>query len=129
MRASAALAVATEAHGSERARMIRAAERDARRLAGMGDSLSASFAHLVRGGAQALRGDADTAARELGAAAQGFQEASMALHGAAATWHLGRLRGGEEGRALTASAESWMGVQGIASAARMAGMLAPGFRR
>jgi hypothetical protein len=53
----------------------------------------------------------------------------MALYAAAARWHEGRLRGGDEGRSLTKTAETWMAGQGIAGCARMAGMLAPGFPR
>jgi ribosomal protein L4 len=66
---------------------------------------------------------------ELDAAAKGFEEQSMALLATVSRWHLGRARGGDEGRALVASAESWMTAQGVANAARMAGALAPGFRR
>ena len=65
----------------------------------------------------------------LDAASQGFDEVDMALHAACARWHQGTLRGGDEGGALVASAESWMTAQGIASPSQMSEMMAPGFRR
>jgi hypothetical protein len=42
---------------------------------------------------------------------------------------MGRLVGGDAGRQLVASGEAFMTSQGVASPARMAAMLAPGFPR
>jgi hypothetical protein len=53
----------------------------------------------------------------------------MSLHAASANWQLGTIRGGAEGGALVASAETWMAAQGIASPPLMSEMIAPGFRR
>jgi tRNA A-37 threonylcarbamoyl transferase component Bud32 len=129
LRGSAALSVARDASGSERSRMILAAERDARKLAGMRWTVSTPFAQVIRAGALALRGDADRASVMLDAASRGFDELGMSLHAASAKWHFGKMRGGTEGRALVASAESWMASQAIVSPAQMAAMIAPGFGR
>jgi serine/threonine protein kinase len=129
LRASAALGAAAAEQGSERARLIRAAERDARRLTRMDWTIAAPFAHLVHAGVSALRGDADRAATELGEAARGFGQSRMGLHLAAARWHLGKLIAGDAGTRLVVQAERWMASQRIVSPARMAGMLAPGLHR
>jgi hypothetical protein len=127
LRASTALAVGEAADGEERAAMIAFAERDARRLEAVKWSVGDPLAHVVRAGAAALRKDDAQAISELETAARGFDEVSMGLHAASARWHLGQARGGDAGRALAASAEEWMTEQGVASAARMAATIAPGF--
>ena len=129
MRASAALAAAIEEKGAERERMVRVAEGDARRIDGMRWALGAPFVRLIHAGVAAVARDDVRAATELEEAAKGFDEVSMSLHAVSCRWHLGRARGGDEGRALVASAETWMTAQGIASTARVAGVIAPGFRR
>jgi len=129
LRASAALSVARDATGSRREEMIRAAERDARRLARMKWTVSTPFDQVIRAGALFLRGDADHASVMLDAASRGFEELAMSLHAASANWQLGTIRGGAEGGALVASAETWMAAQGIASPPLMSEMIAPGFRR
>jgi hypothetical protein len=109
--------------------MIRAALADARRIAGMRWSLGAPFVRLILASTASLQKEDARAVSELDAAAKGFDEVSMGLHAAISRWHLGRARGGDEGRALVTRAEEWMTSQGIASAPRIAGTLAPGFRR
>ena len=90
-------------------------------------SLATSFAHSVRAGAAALRNDDVRASKELEAGARGYDAHAMSLHAMSATWHLGRLRGGDEGRELVTRAEAWMTEHGVANVASMARMLAPGF--
>ena len=129
LRGSAALSVARDSSGSEREDMIRAAERDARKLTRMRWPVSTPFAQALRAGSLALRGDAERASVMLDASSRGFEELGMALHAASTKWHLGKVRGGTDGRALVASAESWMTSQAVASPAQMAEMIAPGFVR
>jgi tetratricopeptide (TPR) repeat protein len=129
LRATAALAAAREAAGSERARLVRVAEGDAARLLSMNWPFAAVLGRIVRAGAWSVRGDDAGAARELEAASGEARALSMGLHGAAARWHLGRLRAGDEGKALVGAAESWMVAQGIADPGAVAGMLAGGFAR
>jgi hypothetical protein len=125
LRASAALAVAAEEKGTERARLIRAAESDARALERTDWSLGTALALSVRAGAAALRGDSERAASYLLTGSRACAEASMDLHAAAARWQLGRLLGGEQGRALIGEAEGWMGGHGIADCAAMAQVFVP----
>ncbi len=129
MRASASLAVAALERGSARRQMIRAAERDARRIGAMRWSLGAPCVRVIQAGIAALGGDEARLSSELDAAAQGFDAVSMSLHANVARWHLGRARGGDAGRALVAAAEAWMVAQGIANVHRLAAVIAPGFRR
>jgi len=129
LRGSTALSVARDTTGSERESMIRAAERDATKLMRMRWPVSTPFAQVLRAGGLALRGDAERAAVLLDAASRGFEELGMALHVASTKWHLGKIRAGAEGRALVASAESWMTSQAVASPQQIAAMIAPGFGR
>jgi ATP/maltotriose-dependent transcriptional regulator MalT len=129
MRASAALAAAAEESGTERGRMIRVAQGDARRIAGMRWTLGAPFVRMINGAVAAFAQDDARVVQELEAAVKGFDEVSMSLHATSCRWHLGRAKGGDEGRALVTTAETWMTAQGVASASRMAATMAPGFRR
>jgi len=129
LRASTALSVARDARGGERTQAIRAAERDARTLARMNWTVATPFAQSVRAGALALRGNEERACVLLDAASRGFDELGMALHAACNKWQHGTLNGGDLGRHGVATAETWMAEQAIAEPARMAEMIAPGFRR
>ncbi len=129
LRASAAVAAAAAATGDDRKRLTRVALRDARRIEGMRWTLGEPHVRLISAGVAALRQDEALAVAELVSAIRGFDEVSMALHAAAGRWHLGRLRGGEEGLALVAAAETWMNEQNVADCGSMAAMIAPGFRR
>src|SRR5262249_49791361 len=75
---------------------------------------------------RAAAGETGPAARPLRRAAEGLASADMALYGAAARYRLGRLLGGDEGRALTDGADAWMRAEGIVRPDRMVDMLAPG---
>jgi ATP/maltotriose-dependent transcriptional regulator MalT len=129
MRASSALAVATDENGTERQKMVRVALSDARRIAAMRWALGAPFVRLIQASVAALGRDDARAIQELEAAAKGFDEVAMSLHANVSRWHLGRARGGDEGRALVTSAEAWLTEQGVASPSRIAATIAPGFRR
>ena len=129
LRASTALAVARDARGGERTEAIRAAERDARTLARMNWTLATPFAQSVRAGVLALRDREDRACVLLDAASRGFDGLGMALHAACNKWQHGTVSGGDLGRQGVVTAEAWMAEQGIDEPARMAEMIAPGFRR
>jgi eukaryotic-like serine/threonine-protein kinase len=129
MRASAALALAAVESGTERERLVRVARGDAQRIAGMRWDLGAPFVSLIQAGVAALARDDRRCVAELEGAAAGFDEASMSLHAAVSRWHLGRARGGDEGRALVTSAETWMAAQGVADSRSMATTMAPGITR
>jgi hypothetical protein len=129
LRASAAIAAAMENDGSDRGALLRAAERDAARIESMRWRVAPPLAAAIRAGASMARGDAKTADSELAVAVRAFDDVAMQLHAAAARWQLGKLRGGDEGKALVEAAETWMASQGVAAPAPMSAMLVPGFRR
>lgn len=126
LRARSALASAVAA-GSTRQARLRSAERDARRILRERLPWSDPLGHLVLAATSALRGEVDAAAELLDRAAAGFASAGMAGYAAAAHRRRGVLIGGDEGGAIVASADAWMGSQGVVSLERLTAMLAPGF--
>jgi hypothetical protein len=112
---------------SRRARLLRSAARDARRIERRRMPWSDPLAKLIRAGLADLRGDRDDAVSLLAAAEREHLAADQELYAAAARRQRGRLLGGEEGQALVASADAWMADQDIRNPARIAAMLAPGF--
>jgi hypothetical protein len=124
-RARSALALAASAPNATP--HLATAARDARQLERESVPWAAAFARLIRAGAAACRGDAASAAAGLAQAAVALDALDMALYAAAARRRLGRLHGGDEGRALVASADAWMASQHIANPARMTALLVPGF--
>jgi hypothetical protein len=129
LRACTRLALGTREKGTTRVKLIRAAERDARTLRRMRWDVASAFAHLIHAGVAALRGDRDRAATSLALARDGCAALDMRLHAASAGWHLGRLRGGDEGRVLVTTAEAWLAAHGVADCGSMTAMIAPGFER
>jgi serine/threonine protein kinase len=85
-----------------------------------------ALAALVRASIASFRGNQEEAARRLGFAASHFAMADMALYAAVSRLRLGSVLGGEKGRALADSADSWMRGQKIKNPAGFAAMLAPG---
>jgi hypothetical protein len=113
---------------SHREPLLRAAERSARRLQGVGMGSSGALAKLVRAGVRSTRQDVAGAASLLAEAVNEFDGLGMGLFAAAARRRRGALLGGDEGRRLIADADSWMAGQQIRNPARMTAMLVPGFR-
>jgi hypothetical protein len=120
-------AVAAAAASREPGPLLRTAEAMARRLDGQRVNWSRVFAKAVRAGSASVRKDAETAARRLGEAAAMAEGEGLRLIAACARRHLGRLRGGDEGRALVEQADAWMDGQAIRNPARMAQAMIPGF--
>ena len=124
LRARAALACAVQ--GNDPARSLASALRDAaaieKRRAPWGDAL----ALLVRGTVSAMRGQRRAALEQLAQSQRGLEGVEMAAYAAAALRRRGELLGGEEGRAIVASADQFFTGQGIADPERMTAMLAPG---
>jgi serine/threonine protein kinase len=108
--------------------LLAAAEREARRLEREKRPDAQAWARLVRAGLAAARGDSKRAVALLAEAAAGFDAVDMRLYAAVSRRRLGELRGGDDGRALIAQADSWMAGQNIRNPVRMTAMLAPGFR-
>ena len=120
-------AVAAAAVARDPRAMLRAAAGYAGQLERQRVPWALAHALSTRAGASMVRGDSDDARRRLMAAVDAFDSISMGLYAAAARRHLGKLQGGDEGRALIDSADSWMIGQGITNPARMAAGIVPGF--
>ena len=107
--------------------LLRAAEKQRRRLDSQKLPWTTALARLIRAGVASVRGDARTAERLLTEAAEQLASADMELFAASARRQLGRLREGDEGRELIEQADAWMRGQSIVNPKRMASCLAPGF--
>ncbi|MBI4511059.1 MAG: AAA family ATPase [Deltaproteobacteria bacterium] len=111
---------------SERGRLLRHVERDARRLRKEHLPWSDPLACALLAGVSMQRGDANAAAGQLAQAAQEFEAAHMALHAVAARRWLGVLAAGDEGKSAASAADAWMQAEGIRDPGRMATLLLPG---
>jgi hypothetical protein len=120
-------ALAAAITGTDATRLLATAERQADRLEGEERPDALAWAKLFRAGIAAARGHASRATILLGEAVAGLDAVGMRLYAAAARRRLGRLIGGDAGKALVAEADAWMASQGIKNPARMTAMLAPGF--
>jgi hypothetical protein len=118
LRALAALAAAATAADPQP--LWRAAEQDARRLDRERVPAASVHARLIRAEVAAVRHDESRARTLLAAAVAGFEALEMHLCAAAARRLLGKLWGGDDGRALIAQADAWMTGQEIRNPARMA---------
>jgi hypothetical protein len=122
-RARCALAVAMEA--ADPGPLLRAAQRDARRLHREGMAWSRALAYPIEAGVAAAQGDRSAAAALFAAAVTHLEAVDMHLYAAAARRRLGEILGGPEGRAQVEQADSWMVQQTIQNPARMADVFAP----
>lgn len=84
------------------------------------------LASLLRAAIANSRGDADAAGAALKASVEAARRAEMSMHGAAASWRLGLLLGGDEGARHVADAEAAMHAEDIRAPDRWAAMLIPG---
>jgi hypothetical protein len=122
-RARCAIAAAVDAAAPDP--LLRAAERDARRLHREGMPWSRALSIPILAGVAAARGDMSRAADLFAAAATQLEAVDMNLYAAASRRRLGEILGGQEGRAQVERAESWMRQQTIQNPARMADVFAP----
>lgn len=127
VRARCALAAALDARGSERADWLSSARRDARRIAREVAPWARGWVELLRAGIAAVDGDRDRAVGRLREAVRHCEDSELQMFTAAAKRRLGELVQGDEGRALIASADSWLRGQGVRDPQRWSAMLAPGF--
>ena len=126
LRARTALAAAVESR-SPRA-LLHEADRAASRLEGERMEWALPFAALTRAAAAHLRGDDIGALAKLDEAILRLHRAGLGLFEAAARLRRGQLVSGDAGRAEARAADRWMRSRGVASTARTAAMMAPGFR-
>jgi eukaryotic-like serine/threonine-protein kinase len=126
LRGRAYLAAAAGAVPSRRPELLRAASRDARALGRIRYKVAAAYGASLLAGVAVGRGDRDRACALLAEAEAGFLAIGMVLDAAASRRRRGELIGGDEGRALVASADAVMSAQGIRNPARMTAMFLPG---
>jgi serine/threonine protein kinase/tetratricopeptide (TPR) repeat protein len=127
-RATLAFAAEHGAGSSDRARLLKSAEQDARDIESEDMAYGLPLAALLRAGARALRGEGSEAARVYAEAARGFDAAGMALFAAAARRRHGELTGGAAGEAEIADVDAWMSQHDVVDPVRMTALLAPGPR-
>lgn len=132
LRARAALAAAL-GEPAERAvapwsssELMRAAETEARRLTRELLPSAKAYAGVIRARIAFVRHRHAEASRLLTEAASAFDGAGMRLHGAAARYCNGELRGGDGGRALRADSETWMQQEGVRNPAVLVATLCGG---
>ncbi len=124
-----ALARAAATPGQAGERWLREAERIAQRLDHERVAWASALGQALGGSAAALRGNAsDAAVAALATAATDLDTVGMALHATVTRRRLGRVIGGDEGRALVAAADAWMAGQGIVDAASLSDVILPGVR-
>jgi hypothetical protein len=111
----------------DRVELLRAAERDARRIDRQRAPWAVPLALLLRAAVAHGRGKASEAIAGLADAATKFDAQGMALFAAVARRRRGELVGGDEGRALVDAANAWMTEKSIKNPTRMTEMFAPGF--
>jgi hypothetical protein len=103
------------------------AERAAKAWAREAAPWCAPSAAVIQAGLAAARGQQARALADLERAAKKLDELGRTLYAAAARHALGRLRSGDEGRALITEAERAIADHGAKNPTRLATMLAPGF--
>lgn len=128
LRARAALAVvaADRSRPLRRAKLLRLARSEARKLSKDDVPFARPLGLTIEAGALALANEAEKSAEALAQAASGFRELEMMLHAAAADHERGRLIGGDHGRVLRTEAEARMIDEDVAFPERLAAMFVPG---
>jgi hypothetical protein len=127
LRGATTLGAALASAGSDRAGLLREAERIAAQLDDEAMPYALPGGALLRAGTLGARGRREEALPHLDAAAAGFRGVDMTLHAACARRRKGEILGGEEGRRLVAEADAAMAAQGIMRPDRWTAMIAPGF--
>ena len=127
LRGRSSLALAAASEGSARSELLASVDADGQRLEREALACSIPQGDLLRAGACAVRGDAESARSLLERAAAGFDGAEMKAFASVTRLRLGRLLGGDEGSALLERELGWQKSQSIRSPERFARFLAPGF--
>jgi hypothetical protein len=127
LRARCALGAATTCSPSDRKQRQRQAEVIARSVLKERMSWSTPLAHTIQAALAFQVGDRDVAAEKLRVAGTGFSSAGMVAHAMATKRRLGEVVGGDEGRELMTTADSWFEKQGGRRPDCLTEVLAPGF--
>jgi serine/threonine protein kinase len=109
------------------ASLLRGADCDAKALLAHGEQPERGLAHLLLANTAMLRGQTERAAELLQKGTAELEPLGMELWSLSARSALGRLLGGDTGRALTREAEQMLGARGAKQPARIVGMVLPAF--
>ncbi len=120
-------AVAAAVDGEDPRRLLAEAERHARTIIGEYLAYAVGQGRLITAAVAHARGQRERAAADLAVAVERFETTGMALHAAVARRRRGELLGGDDGRALIATADAWMKAAGVVDLDAIVRMLAPGF--
>jgi eukaryotic-like serine/threonine-protein kinase len=123
--ANAALGLASVSR--DRKRLLKVAQKQADELEKKNVPFGFPYILYIKGCVSHLQGDEDRAVKILREAIEAFKKSQFKLNAAATSRQLGRLLGGDEGRALIVQADNIMKREGIVCPDRVAAMLAPGF--
>ena len=126
LRGRAAVAASLRADRSTRTKLLRDADKSARKLAAQRAAWAEPIVQLLRASIAQAVGDAAVACERFAAAEHQFDEVSMHLHAAAARRRRGELIGGSDGADLISRADAWMSEHGVKEPRRMTRLLAPG---
>jgi serine/threonine protein kinase/tetratricopeptide (TPR) repeat protein len=127
MQQSGRAALALAAESSDPGPLIAAAEVYARRLRKEKLDWSEALSVVLHACIANRRGDVTTAAKLLADAIARCDAVALDLFAASARRQLGKLLGGDEGRALIERADAWMTAQTIRRPEKMADAMIPGF--
>lgn len=128
LRAQASIAVARDTGPSERAYLLKSAERDIRRVERADMPWANAMTALLRANLAACRGRLDEAVIFLTEAERRSATVEMGHHVAMVRRRRGQILGGAEGRSLMASADAWMAGQDIKNPALLTATYTVGFR-
>jgi eukaryotic-like serine/threonine-protein kinase len=123
--ANAALGLASVS--PDRKRLLEVAEKQAKKIEKENVPFGYPYVPYIKGCISHLQGDEDRAKKSLSEAIEAFKKGQFKLDAAATSRQLGRLLGGDKGRALIVQADNVMKKEGIVRPERVAAMLAPGF--
>jgi tRNA A-37 threonylcarbamoyl transferase component Bud32 len=126
LRAHCALCAAAEARGTRRTALIDAADRDRKRLMREAGPWPEAIATTLAAGVANLRGDRQRCLTLLADAERQYVRLEMMLVTAAVRRRRGLIIGGDEGRALVATADQFFAAQRVVRPERWAAALAPG---
>ena len=123
-RARCALAAAATAERT-RARYLAEARRTAGALERIGSPWSLAYATPIRAELALIDGRAEPAIAQMKLAVSRYDELDMSLRAAAASYRLGEMTGGTDGRAITAASVSRMRSLGVSRPAAIAWTFMP----
>jgi eukaryotic-like serine/threonine-protein kinase len=125
LRAQVAIALAERSSGTDRDALLLHARKRASFLAGRKLPYAAAIAAVMRGSADRVAGDDESAAVHLRAALTWFDASNSGLHAASVRRRLGELMGGREGGDLRATSDTDFAAREVVNPAAMTRLFVP----